>query len=83
MIILIFSKDIHIYYWGIYMRIEKISESKGVYNDLLKENSKKREKVGQKQVKSSFKEMLKAELEENQTSSNVNKTILRNKEKVR
>ncbi len=83
MIILIFSKDIHIYYWGIYMRIEKISESKGVYNDLLKENSKKREKVGQKQVKSSFKEMLKAKLEENQTISNGNRTKLQNKEQER
>ncbi len=79
MIILIFPKDIHIYYWVIYMRIEKISESKGVYNDLFKENSKKREKVGQKQVKSSFKEILKAKLEENQTSSNK----LRNEEQER
>ncbi len=65
------------------MRIEKVSESKGVYNDLLKENSKKREKVGKKQVKSSFKEVLKAKLEENQTSSNVNRTKLRNEEQER
>lgn len=81
--ILIFSKDIHIYYWVIYMRIEKVSESKGVYNDLLKENSKKREKEGQKQVKSSFKEILKAKLEENQTSSSVNRTKLQNEEQER
>ncbi len=80
MIILIFSKDIHIYYWVIYMRIEKVSESKGVYNDLLKENSKKREKVGQKQVNNSFKEMLKATIEESQTSSNVHRTKLQNEE---
>ncbi len=65
------------------MRIEKVSESKGVYNDLLKENSKKREKVGQRQVKVSFKEVLKAKLEENQTSSNVNRTKLRNEEQER
>jgi len=65
------------------MRIEKVSESKGVYNDLLKENSKKREKEGQKQVKSSFKDMLKAKLEENQTSSNVNITKLRIEEQER
>ncbi len=62
------------------MRIEKISESKGVYNDLLKENSKKREKVGQKQTKSSFKEMLKAKLEEKQTSRNVNRIQLQKEE---
>ncbi len=67
------------------MRIEKISESKGVYNDLLRENSKKREKVGKEQVKISFKEMLKAKLEENQmssyvNSSNINRTKLRNEE---
>ncbi len=83
MIILIFPKYIHIYYWVIYMRIEKISESKGVYNDLLKENSKKREKIGKKQVNGSFKEMLKVKLEENQTSSNVNRIKLRNEEKER
>ncbi len=83
MIILIFSKDIHIYYWVIYMRVEKISESKGAYNDLLKENSKKREEVRQKQGKSSFKEMLKAKLEENQTISDVNRTKLRNEEQER
>ncbi len=65
------------------MRIEKISQLKGVYNDLLKENSKKREKVSQKQVKKSFKEMLKAKLEENQTSSNVNRIKLRNEEQER
>ncbi len=83
MIIVIFSKDIHIYYLVIYMHIEKVSESKGVYNDLLKENSKKREKAGQKQVKSSFKELLKVKLEEIQTSSNVNRTKLRNEEQER
>ncbi len=65
------------------MRIQKVSKSKGVYNDLLKENSKKREKVGQKQVKSSFKEMLIAKLEENQTGSNVNRIKLRNEEQER
>jgi len=65
------------------MRIEKVSESKGVYNDLLKENSKKREKVGQKQAKSSFKEMLKAKLEENQISINAIRTKLRNEEQER
>ncbi len=65
------------------MRIEKISESKGVYNDLLKENSKKREQVVQKQVKSSFNDMLKEKLEESQTSSNVKITRLRNEEQER
>ncbi len=65
------------------MRIEKVSESKVVYNDLLKENSKKREKEGQKQEKVSFKEMLKARLEETQTSSNVNRIKLRNEEQER
>ena len=65
------------------MRIEKVSESKGVYNDLFKENSKKREKGGQKQVKSSFEEMLKAKLEESQTSSNANRAKLRNEEQER
>jgi len=64
----------------IYVRIEKISESKGVYNDLLKENSKKREKEGQKQEKGSFKEMLKAKLEESQPSSDANKTKLQKEE---
>ncbi len=34
---------------------------------------KKREKVEQKQVKSSFEEMLKAKIEENQIISNVHK----------
>ncbi len=67
----------------IYMRIEKISELKGVYNDLLRENSKKREKGGQKQAKSSFKEMLKAKLEESQTSGNINRTKLRSEEQER
>ncbi len=66
-----------------YMRIEKISKSKGVYNDLFKENSKKREKARRKQVKSSFKEILKVKLEENQTNSNVNKTKLPNEEQER
>ncbi len=65
------------------MRIKKVSESKGVYNDLLKENSKKREKPEQKQVKTSFKEILKVKLEENQTSSNVNRTKLRIEEQER
>ncbi len=62
------------------MRIQKVSNPKEVYNDLLKENSKKRENERQKQVKGSFREILKAKLEENQTSSNVNRTKLRNEE---
>ncbi len=62
------------------MRIEKVSKLEGTYNNFLKENSKKREKGEKKQVKSLFKEILKAKLEENQTSSNLNKTKLRNKE---
>ncbi len=53
------------------------------FDDLLKENSEKRENTGQKQAKSSFEEMLKAKLEENQTSSNVNRIKLRNEEQVR
>ncbi len=65
------------------MRIEKVSESKGVYNDLLKENSNKREKEKQKHEKSSFEDILKAKLEENQTNSNVNRTKLRNEEQER
>ncbi len=65
------------------MRIEKVSESKGVYNDLLKENSKKREKWEPKQMKNSFEEILKAKLEENQTSSNVGRTELLDEEQER
>ncbi len=65
------------------MRIEKVSASRGAYNDLLKENSEKREKARQKQVESSFEEILKAKLEENQTSSNVNISKLQSEEQER
>ncbi len=65
------------------MRIEKVSASRGAYNDLFKENSKEKEKAGKKQVRSSFAEILKEKLEENQTSSNINITKLQSEEQER